>query len=213
VKKWVQDLAEREHGYLLAEYQTRNKWNKYSWKTDTDENRDIVLQSVPVIYRADEHYICPSEKGWQHRYYKCLFGEDRTKIQPICKNYLEGLEWVFHYYSKGCSHWRWKYNYHYPPLLADLLHFFPEKNQTVVIQTTESHNRPFLPTIQLMYVLPRSSHSLLPESIQKKCSETYLEYYPEHFEYQWAFCRYLWESHVKLPEIPIEMLECWENEI
>jgi 5'-3' exonuclease len=87
VKKCVQDLAEKEHNYLLIEYQTRNKWNKYSWKTDTDENRDIVLQSVPVIYRADEHYIFPTEKGWQQRYYKCLFNEDKTTIQQICNNF------------------------------------------------------------------------------------------------------------------------------
>jgi hypothetical protein len=207
VRKWIQDLAEKEHEYLLAEYQVRNKWNKYSWKTDTDENKDIVLQSVPVIYRGDEHYICPTEKGWEQRYYNCLFKSANTRT--ICTNYLEGLEWVFCYYSKGCSHWRWKYNYHYPPLLSDLIRFVPEKDTRLL---ESEPTRPFLPIIQLMYVLPRSNHSLLPDLVGEKC-KTYAEYYPEEFEYQWTFCRYLWEAHVKLPEIPISMLEKWEQEV
>ena len=86
-----------------------------------------MFQNVPIIYRHQESYICPEANFWESRYYKSLFKSQATNkfMKELCNNYLEGLEWVFKYYSKGCYDWQWKYNYHYPPLFKDLLHYIP----------------------------------------------------------------------------------------
>jgi 5'-3' exonuclease len=53
------------------------------------------------------------------------------------------------------------------------------------------------PHVQLLYVLPRSAHNILPEKLRKdievdkKCNDM-------KNEYKWAFCRYFWEAHVIL---------------
>jgi len=34
--------------------------------------------------------------------------------------------------------------------------------------------------------------------------------YPEKYDFEWAFCRYFWEAHPLLPDIPMSLLEQWE---
>jgi 5'-3' exonuclease len=205
----INELSQNEHAYILAEYDLRAKWDKRTWKVETSEDQDNAMQSIPVIYRATEHYICPSEKHWKDRYYKSLFDSSISR-KSTCVNYLEGLEWVFKYYSHGCPHWRWKYNHHYPPLLSDLTHYLPNKSFNFI--KDDLQNRPFHPIVQLTYVLPKSNQVLLPQNVQNLLLRKYSRYFIEHFEYEWTFCRYFWESHVKLPQINSSILEKWERD-
>ena len=209
VNLFIKELAKREHGYILQEYDLRRKWDKRQWLTGTEDERDVLVQSVPVIYRAEEEYICPTEKGWENRYYKCLFGE-KEKVESVCVNYLEGLEWVFKYYTVECPHWRWKYNYNYPPLLKDLCSHVPSTDHSF-IKSNDKNNRPFKQTTQLAYVLPMSSHSLLSSKIRDNLIKHDFDIYPSTYSYKWAFCRYLWEAHAELPEIPMGTVLRWEK--
>jgi len=210
--KWlslfIQELAKREHDYLIGEYDLRNKFDGKSWKIDTELNRDATLQSIPIIYRSEELYICPSERGWEDRYYKCLFDKCVSK-DVVCKNYAEGLEWVFKYYTKDCSDWRWKYNYHYPPLLTDLSQHLPKVKSDLIVETINGKN-PVKGNVQLAYVLPKCSHSIISKYNRDVLAEKYSELYPEKYETQWTFCRYLWEAHVILPHIEMDILDEWE---
>ena len=209
VNLFIKELARREHGYILQEYEAREKWNKRGWSTSTEDDCDFLKQSVPVIYRGEEEYIRPSEKGWELRYYKCLFGKD-ANVDAVCVNYLEGLEWVFKYYTVECPHWKWKYNYKYPPLLKDLLKHVPSQSRDF-IKSGDKNNKPFKQNTQLAYVLPQSSHALLGKKVKDVLQKEYAFIYPERQEYQWAFCRYLWEAHVELPDISLEVMAKWEK--
>ena len=129
VNEFIKELAKHEHDFLLKEYSARDKFDCRQWTENTPEEREQLLHNVPVIYRGDEKYICPSEDGWETRYYRVLFGiENITEadIKTICMNYLSGLEWVFSYYTDKCLDWRWKYNYSYPPLMKDLQRYVLE---------------------------------------------------------------------------------------
>ena len=213
--KWVSlflgELAKYEHDYLISEYDLRAKWSKRKWLVGTPEERDFTFQSVPVIYRAEEEYICPSQKFWESRYYQTLFDSEYVNTNQICLNYLEGLEWVFSYYTVDCPHWRWKYKYHYPPLLRDLYKMIPSPG-TQLIQPSASDLLPFTQQIQLAYVLPKANHSLLHPNTRNVVHK-YSDFFPDEIDFQWTFCRYFWEAHAKLPEITLEMLEDWANEM
>jgi 5'-3' exonuclease len=117
---------------------------------------------------------------------------------------LEGLEWTLQYYTNGCPDWRWKYNYEYPPLLVDLVEAIPLFDTQVL---PVKQKRPVSALVQLCYVLPHSALHLLPKGIAGKLLEEHPEWYKDHCELLWAFCKYMWESHVLMEHIDVDELE------
>jgi len=202
---FMTELAKQEHSYLKKEMNERNKWDRTAWPSKTPLEKDNYMLNLPVIFRTDEKYIYPEEYGWEKRYYRRLLGiSTQDEIKRVCMNYLEGLEWVFHYYTNDCIHWRWKYSYSYPPLLSDLVKYIPNKHNFQML--LPQIQQPFHPTIQLSYVLPPSQHHLLPYELERKLQQ-YSHLYPTEYIFQWAFCRYFWEAHPILPEIPLSLLD------
>lgn len=204
IYRFIYELAKYEHERISGEMNVREKWVKRNWSMETDSDKDFVKQSAPVLLRGAELYIDPSEKYWQNRYYSSLF-EGKTHRKDICINYLEGLEWVFKYYTNNCPHWKWKYHYHYPPLLKDLINHVPRNNMDFIMSQSKD-NVPYSGLTQLCYVLPKTLHTLLPEKHRNYLQENMNQCFVNEFEYQWAFCRYLWEAHPLLPSISIDSL-------
>jgi 5'-3' exonuclease len=209
---FMDEIAKREHEFILNEYFVRDKFDKRKWNVSNSKEYEEMILNLPVIYRQEEKYICPSEMGWEKRYYKTLFhsytvSNHQQFVKSISINYLEGLEWVYSYYTSGCRCWKWKYNYSYPPLFKDLCKYIPSF-ESEFIQASNA----FSPQLQLSYVLPRSQLGLLPNNIHHFLITNHSDYYPSSYEFQWAFCRYFWESHPILPEIPLEVLEQWDRQ-
>jgi 5'-3' exonuclease len=197
-----------EHTPILTEEKERLKGLQsenivpFREKEGSKEKQEMI----PTFERQVEKYINIHEPNWEKRYYKSLFHLeiDETRKKQICKNYLEGLEWTMFYYTTGCVDWRWKYNYHYPPLLTDLL---KELSYGVTPTIWSNLNKPVNELFQLSYVLPKHSLYLLPDHIHKYLVKNKKEWYPTNAEYVWSYCKYLWESHVDLPPIEFEELE------
>jgi len=213
VKILFNEIAKQEHRFLLHEYTLRDKMDGRIWADNTPEEKAQLLLNTPIIYRQTEKYINPKDSGWENRYYKTLFhlekkstNEINNKKREICINYMQGLEWVFKYYTIGCPDWKWKYNYSYPPLFTDLVHSIPSDNTTEFILPHEN-NQPFSPYLQLAYVLPGSQLSLLPYEMTQYLRKNYYAFYPADYEFLWAFCRYFWEAHPILPDIPNSVLQ------
>lgn len=207
VRIFISEIAKREHEFLMNEYYVRDKFDKRYFPETTPKEKEDVLQNAPIIYRQKEKYICPQEPEWEKRYYKSLFSLQRTSdnLKNISMNYLEGLEWTYKYYTSGCPDWKWKYNYSYPPLFMDLVNYIPHFETDFII--VSSNNRSFFPYTQLAYVLPFENLHLLPNKLCEFLRNNYSEQYPTTYELEWAYCRYLWESHPVLPDISLETLE------
>ena len=213
VSKFVNEIARREHEYLVQEYFVRDKYDHYRFPENNDEEKKKAFENTPIAYRAEEKYICPSEQYWDKRYYQALFKTEKNTslLKPLCNNYLEGLEWVCAYYSGDCPDWKWKYNYHYPPLFSDLCKYVPHFETKFIEQQLSSRStHSFSPYTQLAYVLPKQQLKLLPEKIHKFLLDHYSELYCDEYQFQWAFCRYFWESHPILPKMELDMLEKWD---
>jgi 5'-3' exonuclease len=224
VKQFICELAKLEHDYLLHEYQIKNNYEinieqKINWSNsfNSKENCEKILNDLPVVCREDEKYICPTETNWEYRYYKTLFhncSPESSFIKDIVLNYIEGLDWVFQYYVKGCPNWKWKYNYNYPPLLCDLALYFPNYNSGFN-HFTKCKRDSFSSKVQLAYVIPSSCFKgLLINENADILNTKYSKYFQIDEDitlFQWAFCRFFWESHINLPKIPMNILEEWET--
>ena len=206
VRKLVQHLANLEEDNIKMETKMRDRREKQELPNITPEEKFKKFDSIPQYERALEKHINPFKSNWQNRYYKCLFDIDIDEVRKkqICTNYLEGLEWTMKYYTTGCPDWRWCYNYNYPPLFSDLLHYIPVFDAEFVPNKKPA---PVTELVQLAYVLPKQSLHLLPEKLYESLVLKHNDWYKADCEFVWSYCRYFWEAHVQLPHIDIDELE------
>jgi 5'-3' exoribonuclease 1 len=212
VRKLVEFLAKNELDFLKQEHKIRDRREK-------NKLHDIIMSpqdkmnnfiNIPTFERAVEKFINPYKDNWQRRYYKTLFDIEINEVRckQICTNYMEGLEWTMKYYTTGCPDWRWCYNYNYPPLLQDLIHFIPYFNIEFIENKMDN---PVTELVQLCYVLPRQSLQFLPEKLYKALIREKLDQYKTDCDFSWAYCKYFWECHPNLPHIDVNELELFVN--
>jgi 5'-3' exoribonuclease 1 len=208
VRKLVEFLANAEESFIRTEHKLRDRREKNNMPQTSPEEKFKFFESKPVYERDVEKYINPFKHYWQDRYYNVLFGiksdSDGEQRKDIAINYLQGLEWTMKYYTTGCPDWRWHYKYNYPPLLEDLIKYIPVFS-TSFIKDVEPN--PVSEIVQLCYVLPRASLTLLPNKLYTGLLQYYSKWYRDDCGFSWAYCRYFWESHVNMNDIDIDELE------
>jgi 5'-3' exonuclease len=173
VQKFIAALALQEENIIIKEYYARNR---YQVDASTEEKRQ---QNLPMLQREKEHFVGPTKRGWQNRYYDAFFNSPKA---DICNNYIDMLAWNMQYYTTGCTHWRLYYRHMYPPLLEDLVQYIPTSH-TIEPCDEQCNERELL-----MYVLPPIYYTFIPEGRAEKSVMPTLE---------WSYCRYTWESHVR----------------
>jgi 5'-3' exonuclease len=109
------------------------------------------------------------EQGGGEVYYREYFGFTSNlpeEVSRICHNYLNGVDFVYKYYYSGCPSWSWFYRYHLSPLLPDLHSYLKRMfDNGQPVEFTYSSSVAVDPFVQLLYILPKESLSLLPQSL------------------------------------------------
>ena len=208
--KLIAHLASQELTMIRKEHTTRDRMSRHTREAD---NADDVMHDVmmlPMKQRDVEREINPFEHGWERRYYAvlCDIHSDARAQSALCRNYLQGMEWTFRYYTRGCVDWKWTYANHYPPLLADLTKHIPSTASFSFLQVKPKE--PIRDLVQLCYVLPRASHALLPPYVERalmrsKLASKYTDNGSHNFK--WAYCKYFWECHTDLPALDLRELD------
>ncbi|XP_061588821.1 5'-3' exoribonuclease 1 [Cololabis saira] len=115
--------------------------------------------------------------------------------QALC--YVEGIQWILHYYYHGVQSWSWYYPYHYAPFLSDI-------RNIAGLRLTFDFGMPFMPFQQLLAVLPAASKELLPECyrhLMTSENSPIIEYYPPDFKTDLNGKQQEWEAVVLIPFI------------
>ncbi|KAJ7868462.1 exonuclease II [Mycena leptocephala] len=99
---------------------------------------------------------------WKRGYYQGkleISYDNPQEMGDLAFRYVEGLQWVMHYYYGGVASWGWFYNYHYAPRISDL-------RGVDKMEFKFDLGRPFRPFEQLMGVLPVASKEHIPLAYQ-----------------------------------------------
>jgi len=85
-----------------------------------------------------------------------------------------------------------------------LIHFIPYLDKEFILKKVAN---PVTELVQLCYVLPRQSLTMLPKKLYEALTSKKEDLYKMDCNFAWSYCRYFWEAHVQLPEIDINVLE------
>jgi 5'-3' exoribonuclease 2 len=99
--------------------------NKIAKTIVSQEAKRIADAKQQAKVEAYQDRVMLHVEGWKMRYYTNKFlvtdpADVSEFISNIRQSYIEGLQWVFSYYYKGCESWDWYYPYHYAPFASDL---------------------------------------------------------------------------------------------
>jgi 5'-3' exoribonuclease 1 len=120
-----------------------------SAKVVPESSEDVATAEAERRRMIDHEYT-----QWKRHYYHGKMGLDSSKpggLDHLCSSYLEGLQWVMHYYYDGVQSWGWFYPYHYAPKSSDLVANMGRLGRQL---PPFELGAPFRPFEQLMGVLP-----------------------------------------------------------
>ncbi|XP_072524697.1 5'-3' exoribonuclease 1 isoform X2 [Salminus brasiliensis] len=139
-------------------------------------------------------------RQYKRTYYMTKMGVEVVSDEFLASQarcYVEGIQWILHYYYHGVQSWSWYYPYHYAPFLSDV------RNIAGLVLTFDL-GKPFMPFEQLLGVLPAASKDLLPKSYQHLMTSEdspIIEYYPLDFKTDLNGKQQEWEAVVLIPFI------------
>jgi 5'-3' exonuclease len=130
-------------------------------------------------------------RGYKAEYYKEKFNGD--SLEKVCREYMDGLDWVLGYYTCGVPSWKWYYPYNYSPFISDVA-------KVDYKHVNYGRTVPYDELFQLLLVLPPQSMDLLPSPL----NNLYLrfpELFPTNVSIDAGGKRYAYEAEVILPAI------------
>ena len=171
----------------------------------TSDDLETIWNQLPQLQSGLENFIAAGSEGWRERYYQHLLGDmvavraeaelgkgkDKTNTRTLwspwlevnTEHWLQGLQWVWEYYTRRTPHWNWVYaGSHPPPLLHELAELGNYDQSQDKLSDWRSESLPMTNAEQLAQVLPPRSekgHWILPS-----------------VNLHWEYCRHGWEAEL-----------------
>ncbi|TVY40895.1 5'-3' exoribonuclease [Lachnellula subtilissima] len=164
-----------------------------------DSAQTIDLTRAEAQAEMDRQYEEKFQE-WKDKYYEGKFEWTRkndTELTKLCENYVQGLQWVLFYYYRGVASWPWFYQYHYSPMISDVV-------KGLKADVNFKLGQPFHPYEQLMGVLPDRSKKIVPavyHDLMTNPNSPIIDFYPRDFELDMNGKKMEWEAVVKIPFI------------
>jgi len=161
---------------------------------------DLILEGC-ATFRNGKYELNLEE--YKKEYYEKNFEDVNEEV--LCHEYLEGMQWVLSYYTRGVPNWKWRFRFHYAPFTSTLANYTSTFKMPVYGPTT-----PSVPFVQLLSVLsPKSAH-LLPSPLDKllqSADSPISEYCPDKFDVDLSGKRQEWQGIVILPMVDYNKIE------
>lgn len=205
LKVYFNELKNMEGDLLQKMWKKRQRFRLNRNYEDSYSQKIDLLNNYPILNLGLEKYIDIGHKNWKHRFYRKAMGiNDNDDLESCCLNYLEGLNWTYNYYFKGCKSWNYIYNNRHCPSLNDLISTMNKFNLKNTLKIKES--KPYSHIVQLLAIFPKKSINLIPKDYRKLVNEDLMEFYPESFEIDTYYKRYMWQCEPILPLINFDKI-------
>lgn len=220
--QWFQNLAQTEDMHIV---QMNEDYYKKRCFIHKDEDRVefypiLPENKSPLAYALMQTSPEKSHGQWRSLYYKHLLEterQDRSRIVHACREYITGILWTYSYYKRCPKPYDWYYPFGYAPTLLDLANQLSYETDTYQALWNQwktlgadqvTYSIP--PMLQLLAILPKESHGLLPPEIESRLhhpSSTVRYMYPVQYPLHTYMKTHLWECHPKLPMLDFRALE------
>lgn len=189
------------------ELMTNRFKNKSNYFTDECLENSIVDNSSIDIDKYKNLYY---DKIFKFNNYNFTLKKDF--IIDMCHSYIQGLQFVLTYYTKGVPCWNWYYKYHYSPFSFEIyenINSMLDSNYKKNIYTNSSYG--LLPFQQLLCVLPPRSSNLLPYPLNELLTDKkspLIKYCPDNIEIDLSGknLKYEYQGVVLISMIDMEIL-------
>jgi 5'-3' exonuclease len=180
-------LSQTEHHRIMNYIKVKQRQASYSTEKGLGEQNWPLSQIEDL--RGD----------WVARYTK-LAG---PSIES-CKEYINGIKWIWSYYTGKSVCYNWYYPYVLPPLWSILVTYLNSHNtclqseMPICVRIEELR-----PVEQLVLVLPLESWSLIPACPEKVLSMIAPQFFPSTFEFESVGKRFFWECEAMIPILTV----------
>ena len=214
-------ISDLEAGHLRYMNYRRDKRaesfkHRRSYKAADAYHRKIM--EFECVEQRTKDSVLMGTTGWSQRYYNYFSGgtidktnkiKYRAHIESICYRYLEGLIWVWKYYTNDCTNWHWYQIDNMSPTARDFHDYLVTlRGCTMKLPSMSVNNPPVKPLEQLMMILPADSATLLPKNwatLMIDSRSPLIKYYPRCKMNLFTIGKsYLHECIMELPIMPYE---------
>ena len=193
--KFIELLTKLEENYFKTVYQR----GRITQKTNEADPCKLALFQLDNLTLSDVNFLNIGKDSpihYKKRYYNYFF--PNISIKQICKEYLEGISWVKHYYLNDCPDWLWLYKHHQSPFISDIYEYLLS-NPVPEIKVLDNKYS-IKPLEQLMMVIPPEFANILPLECRSIFKNPNLKkYFPDDYDFDIFMKTKFWMAY---PEIP-----------
>ncbi|KAG5481572.1 hypothetical protein LSCM1_05596 [Leishmania martiniquensis] len=154
----------------------------------------VVRSGAMTPHDAATPELCSAadRRCWRDVYVRTTSLRDEAGVQAACKSYVEGLRFVWRYYSSMSMHvsWTWHYPFHHAPLALDIADFLraqgPQAQNKLAAPRLD--RQPPSPFCQLLCILPPRSRHLVPSALRATMASPPAEL-ADTFPHRWVVDR------------------------
>ena len=108
-----------------------------------------IIKNVAWTEQKYFDYNSTFNNGYEYyKYYLKKNIEIEEQKKAMVLKYIETIEWCYKYYNEYCYSWKHYYNYNAPPLIEDIIKYYPKKINI------KYHDVKLKPIEQLILVIP-----------------------------------------------------------
>ena len=175
------------------------KYFLMSQVTNRVENEKFTNHTLLNSYKKDKE---TGNSIFDYFLYDELYTKNKFgtySADEVVDQYFCGLQWVLHYYVRGCPDWQWIYSMHHAPLMK---HMSSAVKDSRFRHIAFNKNTAMPPFRQMMCVIPPLSLKVLNKDLRFVYDHPDLQgYYPASFQVDYEGKKQDWQGIAVLPFI------------